>query len=120
MSPQLANESFCQNGPGKAFCDNKGVVSQRFKEFAQYIRISRVSSHSLHLRLKLVCSDWFFPLISYELRFAQIIFDFSFDLRPRNHSIELRLGRTIFLRPNPMAPIDFFNRSLVGYALCKC
>jgi hypothetical protein len=80
MSPQLANESFCQNGPGKAFCDNKGVVSQRFKEFAQYIRISRVSSHSLHFSLKLACSDWRSPLFRDALRLTKIGFDLLVNL----------------------------------------
>ena len=82
--------------------------------------MQRVTGRSLHLRLKFACSDWPSPLVSHQLRFAQILFDFSFDLRLRNHRIKRWLGRTVFLGPNPMSPIDFFDRSLIRYTLCKC
>jgi len=81
--------------------------------------MQRVTGHSLQLRLKLAGSNCPSPLVSHQLRFPQIIFDFLFQLRSGDHRVERWLGRRIFLGPNPMTPIDFFDRSLIRYALCK-
>src|SRR6266481_2731506 len=46
--------------------------------------------------------------------------DFSFELRLRHHRVERRLGIGTLLWPNPVAPINLFNGSLISYALRNC
>jgi hypothetical protein len=75
--------------------------------------------HAVHLGLKFAGGDWPSPLMSDQLRSAQIIFDLLFDLLARNHRIERRLRRTIVFRPNPVTPVNFFNRSLIRHTVCK-
>jgi len=81
--------------------------------------MQRVTGHSLHFTLKFASSDWPSPVTGDQLRLAQIIFDFSFDLCLRSHRIKRRLRRTILLRPNPVPPINFLNGTLISYALCE-
>src|SRR5205807_3155184 len=81
--------------------------------------MQRVTGHSLHLSLKFARSDWPPPSLCDKLRFAQIIFDLLFELRLRHDGAERRFGLRIFLRPDAMTPIDFFNRSLISDAISE-
>src|SRR5882757_4976718 len=119
MSRQLANESFGQNGSGQALSDDEWITSEQYKEFAQHIGGSSVSSHSLHLSLKFARADWQSPLICHQLRFAKIIFNSLLNLMLRHNRIERRLRPRIVLWPNPMTPIDLFDRVLVRNPLGK-
>jgi len=79
-----------------------------------------MSGHSVHLGLKLARCDWRPALRCYQLRFAQIIFDFLFELRLRHDGVDGRFGLWIVFRPDAVTPINFLNGSLIGYALRKC
>jgi len=76
-----------------------------------------MSGHALHLALQLVGSNRPVPVIVHHLRVAQIAFDFLFDLRLRHHRIERWLGIGTLFWPDPMSPVNIFNRSLVRDAL---
>src|SRR2546429_9449601 len=64
-----------------------------------------------------MAGDWRPPLICDRLRFAKRIFDFPLDLTLRDNCIQWRLWPQILFRPNPVSPIDFFDRILIRYAL---
>ena len=74
---------------------------------------------AIHLSLKLVHTDWSPAVICDELRFAQIIRDFVFDLTLRDNCIQWRFRPGILFRPDPVSPIDLFDPILVRYALGK-
>ena len=78
--------------------------------------------HAIHLSLQLLGRNRPLPVILQRLRVAQIILDFAFDLRLRHHGVERWLGIGPFpaiAGPDPMTPINFFNRALISYAICK-
>jgi hypothetical protein len=89
------------------------------KEFAQHFWLLGVMRHSVHLGLQLLRSDWRLPVIPHRLRIAQIVFDFSLQLRLSHHSIERWLGIGALFWPGPMTPVNFLNGSLVSYAVSK-
>jgi hypothetical protein len=112
-----------QNGPRQTFCYDKGIVAKRFEEFAQHLRLSGVIGHALHLSLKFAPSDWRSPSICDKLRFAQVLFDFVFDLTLRDNCIQWRFRPRILpvtAGPDPVSPIDFFHRILIRHALSDC
>ena len=78
-----------------------------------------MAGDAFHFGLQLVRSDWPLPVIFQHLGVAQIVCDSVFDLRLRHHRIERGLGIRAASRPDTMTPVNLFNRSLVGYALCK-
>jgi hypothetical protein len=51
MRTQAGNSAVHQNRPGKTFGDNKRIVAQRFKEFAQHLRPFAMLRHAVHLGL---------------------------------------------------------------------
>ena len=66
-----------------------GLPQPRPAEYLSYgerrLREARAAVRELggpHVRLQLASSDWPSPVIGDQLRFAQIIFDFSFNLLP--------------------------------------
>ena len=44
---------------------------------------------------------------------------FTMILSLRHYRIERWLGVKVLFRPDAVPPINFFNRSLISYALCK-
>src|SRR4029077_5329949 len=70
--------------------------------------------HALHLSLQLLRSDRPLPVILQRLRVAQIVFDFSLQLRPSHHVIERWLGIRALFWPDAVTPVNFFNRSLIS------
>src|SRR5206468_9209394 len=65
----------------------------------------------------LLSSDWLLPAIFQREGVAQIVCDLVFQLRLRHHRIERRLGSRILLWPNPVTPVNVFDRSLKRDAL---
>jgi hypothetical protein len=89
------------------------------KEFAQYLGLLGVLRHAVHLGLQLRYSDRTLPVIFQHLRLVQIVCHFLFQLRLRHDRIERWLGIGSLFRPYPMTPVNFFNSSLVSYALVE-
>jgi hypothetical protein len=52
-----------QHWLGQALGYNKGIVSERFKKFAQHLWLLCVLCHPIHFGLQLVRSDWPLPVI---------------------------------------------------------
>jgi hypothetical protein len=78
-----------------------------------------MSGHALHFSLEFAGRDWRLPLICDQLRFSEIIFDLSFQLRFRHNRREWWFLLWIVFRPDAVTPVNFLNRSLIRYALCK-
>ena len=79
--------------------------------------MSTITEHSIDFSLKFGTRDRLKPLLSEKLRIPQVIFDLPFNLALWHNFIEGWFWLGIFLRPNSMAPIDLFNRALIGDAL---
>ena len=78
--------------------------------------------HAIHLSLQLLGRNRPLPVILQRLRVAQIVFYLLLDLRLRHHGIERWLGigsLPAVAGPDAVSPVNFFNRSLISYALCK-
>jgi hypothetical protein len=75
--------------------------------------------HAIHLALELRRRDWPPPLIGEPLRIAQVFLNLLLHLLEREHRIERRFPSRIFFRPNPMSPIHFLDRVLIGDTFCK-
>jgi hypothetical protein len=73
-----------------------------------------VVRHAIHFHLQLLCGDRALPVIFERLRLAQIVFDFLFELRLRDHRIQRWLGIGALFWPDPMTPVNVFNRALVS------
>src|SRR2546428_5353897 len=81
-----------------------------------------MAGHSIHLRLEFAPSDWRSPSICDKLRFAQVLFDFVFDLTLRDNCIQWRFRLGILpatAGPDPVSPIDLLDRILISGALSK-
>jgi hypothetical protein len=74
-------KAFRQGRPGQTLGDDKGIVPESFKKFAQHFRLFGVLCHALHLSLQLLGGNWPLPITLQSLRVAQIICDFPFELR---------------------------------------
>src|SRR5947207_6794275 len=78
----------------------------------------------IHLGLEFKYSNGRSSSICDKLRFAQVLFDLVFDLPVRDNCIQWRFGRPGILPatagPDPVSPIDLFDRILISDALCKC
>jgi hypothetical protein len=113
----MTNKSLRQDGSRQTLCDDKGIVPERSKQFLQDFRLFGVSGHAHHLGLQLVSSYRLLPVSLQRLRVAQIAFDFLFDVRLRHHSIERRFGAGVGLWPDPVTPVNVFDRCLIRDAL---
>src|SRR5436309_10290349 len=96
------------------------------ESFPRASNSSRRTSGCFVSRAMRSISDWscsgvigFCQVSSQRLRVAQIIFYLLFNLLGRHHLIERGLGRTIFLRPDAMAPVNVLDCPLIGYPFCK-
>jgi hypothetical protein len=78
-----------------------------------------VLSHAIHFSLQLLSGNGPLPVILQRLRLTQIISDFVFQLRLRHHRIERWLAIRAIFWPDPVTPVNFFNRSLICDALLK-
>jgi len=85
----------------------------------QYLRLLGVLRHTVHFGLQLLCSDWSLPIVLQGAGLPQIVCDFPFELCLRHDRIERWFGILALLRPEAITPVNFFNRSLMRYALCK-
>src|SRR5438874_6522114 len=77
----------------------------------------------IHLGLEFKYSNGRSSSICDKLRFAQVLFDFVFDLPVRDNCIQWRFGPGILpatAGPDPVSPIDLFDRILISGALSKC
>src|SRR5215471_14959950 len=75
--------------------------------------------HTIDLGLQILSSKGPLPVIFQRQALAQILFDFVFQLRLTHHCIQGWLGIAALLWPNAMTPVNFFNRTLVGYTFSK-
>src|SRR4029079_7973069 len=78
-----------------------------------------MASHPVDLSLQLFRSDWLLPVTFKHQRVLQRACDLAFQLGPRHHRIERWLWIGTLFRPDAMTPINFFNGSLISYALCE-
>jgi len=115
----LSNKPFRENWSGQALGYDKRIVPESLKQFLQDIRLLGVTGHPLHLGLELVASNRPLPVILQHLRVAQIVFHFLFKLHLRHHRLQRWLGAGVGVWPDPVAPVNVFNRPLIRYALCK-
>ena len=79
---QICYQTLRQHRPGQTLRDDKGIVPERFKEFAQHFGLFGVLRHAIHLSLQLLSSDRLLPVILQRLRIAQIILRLSFRSAP--------------------------------------
>src|SRR5437667_6396813 len=82
-----------------------------------------MSGHALDLSLKFTPSDRRPTSTGDNLRFVQVLFDFVFDLTLRDNCIQWRFRPRILpatAGPDPVSPIDLFDRILISGALSKC
>ena len=56
------------------------------------------------------------PVILQRLRLVQVVRDFLFQLRLRHHLVERRFGISVLFRPDPVTPVNVFDRTLIGHA----
>jgi hypothetical protein len=78
-----------------------------------------VLRHAIHFHLQLLCGDRALPVIFERLRLAQIICDFLFELRLRDHRIQRRLGIRVLpaiAGPDTVTPVNVLDRSLISDA----
>jgi len=85
----------------------------------QYLRLIGVLRYTVHFGLQLLCTDWSLPMVLQGAGLPQIACDFPFDLRLRHYSIKCWLGIGALFRPDAITPVNFFNRPLITYTLCK-
>jgi hypothetical protein len=114
VSVQLGEQTLGQDWSGKALSNYQGIVVECGKKLAQHAWLLRVTGNALHLGLELIGSDRPLPVILQRLRVAQIIFDPVLDLRLRHHFIQWRLWIRVCLWPDPMSPVNFFDRPLIS------
>jgi hypothetical protein len=79
-----------------------------------------VARHAIYLSLQLLTSDRALPVIFQRLRLSQIVCDFLFELRFRHYRIQRWLGIGAIFWPDPVTPVNFFDRSLICDALGEC
>jgi hypothetical protein len=116
---EICYQTLAKHRLGHTLCDDKGIVPERVKEFAQDLGLFGVLRHAIHLSLQFLSTKRPLPVIFERLRVAQIVLDFLFNLRLRHHSIERWLGIETLFRPDTMPPVNFFDRPLISYALRK-
>jgi hypothetical protein len=119
VTGQVCQQALRQHGLGETLRDDKRIVAERFKEFAQHPGLFGVPRHALDLSLQLLSRKQALPLIFQCLRVTQVVFDFLFQLRLRHHCIERWLAIRALFRPDSMAPVNSLNRPLICYTLWK-
>jgi hypothetical protein len=60
---EICYQTLREHRPGKTLSDNKGIIAERFKEFAQHLGLFRVLCHAIHFSLQLLGIDWPVPVI---------------------------------------------------------
>ena len=94
-----------------------GSLPKRGEQFAQHSGLFGVTGHAIHLGLQIGRRDWPLPVdLPGAASCADNLRPFFSICRARHHFIERRFWSGIFFRPNPVTPIDFFNRVLIGHA----
>ena len=68
---QICYQALRENRPSQTLRNDKRIVAQGCKEFAQYFGLLRMSGDALHLGLQLVRSDRPLPVIFECLRLAR-------------------------------------------------
>src|SRR5881296_3840878 len=111
--------TFREDWPGQTLRDDKGIVAECCKELAQHLGLFGVLRHTIHFSLQLLGRDRLLPLLFEQLRMAQVILDLLLDGCLRHHRIERWLAIGTILRPDAMAPVHFFNCSLVSDTILK-
>src|SRR5438874_4028016 len=89
----------------------------RASKISQHLGLLGVTGHTLHLGLQLVSSKRPLPVNLQRLRVAQIILDLPFKVRLRHHRVERWLGAGVRVGPDPMLPVNVFDRSLIRDAI---
>jgi hypothetical protein len=84
---QFVSQSLRYKRPRQTLGDNKWIITERCKEFSQYVRLFGISCHSIHLSLKFICEDWGPSFIRHELRFGQVGLDLMFNVPLRGNRI---------------------------------
>src|SRR5262249_53467262 len=112
-------KAFREHGPGQTLGDHKGIVAERGKELAQHLGLFGVLRHTIHLSLQLLGRDRLLPLLFEQLRMAQVILHLLLDRGLRHYLFERWLVIRTRLRPDAMAPVHFFNCSLVSDAILE-
>jgi hypothetical protein len=85
----------------------------------QHFRLLGVLRDAIHLSLQLRSGKRPLPVILQRLRFTHVACYFLFQLCLRHHCIQRWLWIGALFWPYPVTPVNFLNRSLVSYALCK-
>ena len=111
---EVCYQAFRQRRSGQTFGDDKGIVPERFKEFAQHLGLLGVLRHALHLSLQLLSTKRLLPIILQCFRVAQIVFNFFSSSAGGIASSNEGFWIGALFRPNPVAPVLFLNRSLIN------
>src|SRR5262249_6336406 len=94
-------------------------VAERRKEFAQHLGLFAMLRHTIHFSLQLLGRDRLLPILFEQLRIAQVILHLLLDCCLRHYRIQRWLVIGALFWPDPMAPVHFFNCSLVSDTILK-
>jgi hypothetical protein len=111
---EVRDQAFGQCRPGQTFRDNIRIVTKGGKKLAQNLGLRRVLRHALHFCLQLLGANWLVPVVRQRFGVPKIVQDLLFKLRSRHHFVERRLGVGALSWPDSVAPVNFFDRSLIG------
>jgi hypothetical protein len=68
VTDQVCQQALRQHGLGKTLRDDKSIVAERLKEFAQHLGLFGVPRHAIHFSLQLLSSNRQLPVVLQRLR----------------------------------------------------